>query len=54
MDEMQKLYDVKEYDQVVEFFLKVVIQLSQKFMVGRFCLILKELKSFDVFVYLVL
>lgn len=54
MDEMQKLYDAKEYDQVVELLLKAVTQPSQKPMVGRFCLILKELKSFDVPVYLVL
>lgn len=54
MDEMQKLYDAKEYDQVVELLLKAVTQPSQKPMVGRFCLILKELKSFDVPVYLAL
>lgn len=48
MDEMQKLYDAKEYDQVVELLLKAVTHPSQKPMVGRFCLILKELKSFDV------
>lgn len=54
MDEMQKLYDAKEYDQVVELLLKAVTHPSQKPMVGRFCLILKELKSFDVPVYLAL
>lgn len=46
MDEMQKLYDAKEYDQVVELLLKAVTQPSQKPMVGSICLILKQLKSF--------
>lgn len=46
MDEMQKLYDAKEYDQVVELLLKAVTQPSQKPMVGLICLILKQLKSF--------
>lgn len=48
MDEMQKLYDAKEYDQVVELLLKAVTQPSQKPMVGIFCLIIK-LKFFCLF-----
>lgn len=48
MDEMQKLYDAKEYDQVVELLLKAVTQPSQKPMVGIFCLIIK-LKFFLLF-----
>lgn len=47
MDEMQKLYDAKEYDQVVELLLKAVTQPSQKPMVGIFCLIIK-LKFFFI------
>ena len=34
MDEMQKLYDGKDYSKVVELLLKAVTQPSQKPMVG--------------------
>lgn len=35
MDEMQKLYEAKEFDKVVELLLKAVTQPTQKPMVSR-------------------
>lgn len=56
--ELLDFYDTRAgdtaIDQVVELLLKAFTHPSQKPMVGRFCLILKELKSFDVPVYLAL